>query len=46
MNPPRTDLTLEALLSFVKETRGFDFTGYKSTTIQRRVAKRMSTVGT
>jgi two-component system CheB/CheR fusion protein len=46
MNPPRTDLTLDALLTFVKETRGFDFTGYKSSTIQRRVAKRMSAVGT
>ena len=45
MNPPRTDLTLEALLTFVKETRGFDFTGYKRSTIQRRVAKRMSAVG-
>ncbi len=45
MNPPRADLTLEALLTFVKETRGFDFTGYKRSTIQRRVAKRMSAVG-
>jgi len=45
MTPPRADMTLEALLSFVKETRGFDFTGYKRSTIQRRVAKRMSTVG-
>jgi two-component system, chemotaxis family, CheB/CheR fusion protein len=45
MNPPRADMTLEALLAFVKETRGFDFTGYKRSTIQRRVAKRMSTVG-
>ena len=45
MNPPRADRTLEALLTFVKETRGFDFTGYKRSTIQRRVAKRMSAVG-
>ncbi|MFZ0377465.1 MAG: CheR family methyltransferase [Solirubrobacteraceae bacterium] len=45
MNPPRADLTLEAVLTFVKETRGFDFTGYKRSTIQRRVAKRMSAVG-
>jgi two-component system, chemotaxis family, CheB/CheR fusion protein len=45
VNPPRTDLTLEALLTFVKETRGFDFTGYKRSTIQRRVAKRMAAVG-
>jgi two-component system, chemotaxis family, CheB/CheR fusion protein len=41
----RADTTLEALLEFVKETRGFDFTGYKRSTIQRRVAKRMTAVG-
>jgi two-component system, chemotaxis family, CheB/CheR fusion protein len=41
----RPDTTLDALLEFIKETRGFDFTGYKRTTIQRRVAKRMQTVG-
>ncbi|HUA45328.1 MAG TPA: CheR family methyltransferase [Solirubrobacteraceae bacterium] len=45
MTSQRADMTLEALLTFVKETRGFDFTGYKRSTIQRRVAKRMSTVG-
>jgi two-component system CheB/CheR fusion protein len=45
VNPPRADLSLEALLTFVKETRGFDFTGYKRSTIERRVAKRMATVG-
>jgi two-component system, chemotaxis family, CheB/CheR fusion protein len=41
----RVDTTLDALLDFVKETRGFDFTGYKRATIQRRVAKRMAAVG-
>jgi two-component system CheB/CheR fusion protein len=41
----RADITLEALLEFVKDTRGFDFTGYKRTTIQRRVAKRIASVG-
>ena len=45
MTPPREDVTLEALLTFVKDTRGFDFTGYKRSTIQRRVAKRMESVG-
>jgi two-component system, chemotaxis family, CheB/CheR fusion protein len=45
MSAERVDTTLDALLDFVKETRGFDFTGYKRTTIQRRVAKRMSAVG-
>jgi two-component system, chemotaxis family, CheB/CheR fusion protein len=33
--------TLEDLLEFVKTSRGFDFTGYKRSSIERRVAKRM-----
>jgi two-component system CheB/CheR fusion protein len=37
--------TLDALLEFVKDTRGFDFTGYKRSSIERRVAKRMHEVG-
>ena len=45
MNTPRADTTLDALLDFVKEARGFDFTGYKRSTIQRRVAKRMAAAG-
>jgi two-component system, chemotaxis family, CheB/CheR fusion protein len=45
MNVRPADTTLDALLEFVKETRGFDFTGYKRSTIQRRVAKRMVGVG-
>jgi two-component system, chemotaxis family, CheB/CheR fusion protein len=45
MTDSRMDTTLEALLDFVRETRGFDFTGYKRSTIQRRVAKRMAAVG-
>jgi two-component system CheB/CheR fusion protein len=40
-----TNTTLDALLEFVKESRGFDFTGYKRSSIQRRVAKRMHEVG-
>jgi two-component system CheB/CheR fusion protein len=36
------ETTLDSLLEFIKDTRGFDFTGYKRTTIQRRVAKRMA----
>ncbi len=38
------DATLDALLDFVKQARGFDFTGYKRSSIQRRVAKRMGDV--
>ena len=45
MSAARADATLDALLEFVKETRGFDFTGYKRSTIERRVAKRMAAVG-
>src|SRR5436190_21197859 len=37
--------TLDAVLEFVKETRGFDFTGYKRSSIERRIAKRMAEVG-
>ena len=40
-----SDTTLEAFLDFVKQARGFDFTGYKRPSIERRVAKRMSEVG-
>jgi two-component system, chemotaxis family, CheB/CheR fusion protein len=37
--------SLDALLEFVKSSRGFDFTGYKRSSIERRVAKRMGEVG-
>jgi two-component system CheB/CheR fusion protein len=36
---------LEALLSFLKRTRGFDFTGYKRPSLERRISKRLKTVG-
>jgi two-component system CheB/CheR fusion protein len=42
---PREGTTLETLLDFIKETRGFDFTGYKRSSIERRVAKRMAEIG-
>jgi two-component system, chemotaxis family, CheB/CheR fusion protein len=35
---------LEALLEHVRDTRRFDFTGYKRTTLERRVRKRMDEV--
>ncbi len=41
MTTERAETTLDVLLDFVKRTRGFDFTGYKRSTIERRVAKRM-----
>ncbi len=39
------DATLDSLLDFVKQARGFDFTGYKRSSIERRVMKRMGEVG-
>ena len=39
------DMTLDALLDFVRQSRGFDVTGYKRSSIERRVAKRMSEIG-
>jgi two-component system, chemotaxis family, CheB/CheR fusion protein len=36
---------LDTLLEFVKAERGFDFTGYKRGTLERRVAKRMQASG-
>src|SRR6476646_4356677 len=35
----------EALLNYIKRNRGFDFTGYKRSTLMRRVNKRMQTAG-
>ncbi|MFJ2771396.1 CheR family methyltransferase [Streptomyces sp. NPDC087300] len=39
------DEALEDLLVFIREARGFDFTGYKRSTLGRRIKKRMSDVG-
>ena len=39
------DPEFEALLNFVKRDRGFDFTGYKRSTLMRRVQKCMQAVG-
>ena len=40
-----TDPDFEALLIYLKESRGFDFTGYKRSSLMRRVNRRMSQVG-
>jgi len=42
VNP--TDPDFEALLAYLKESRGFDFTGYKRSSLMRRVSRRMSQV--
>ena len=35
----------EALLEYLKDNRGFDFTGYKRSSLMRRVERRMAQVG-
>ncbi|MFC4065370.1 CheR family methyltransferase [Actinoplanes subglobosus] len=39
-----TDPHFEALLVYLKESRGFDFTGYKRSSLMRRVNRRMTQV--
>jgi two-component system CheB/CheR fusion protein len=34
----------EALIEFLKNNRGFDFTGYKRSSLRRRIGKRMQTL--
>ena len=41
----QTDPDFEALLIHLKETGGFDFTGYKRSSLMRRVNRRMDQVG-
>jgi two-component system CheB/CheR fusion protein len=36
-----TDPAFEGLLTYIKEARGFDFTGYKRPSLMRRIGKRM-----
>jgi two-component system CheB/CheR fusion protein len=42
---PTTGQDLEILLDYLRRTRGFDFTGYKRTSLSRRIDKRMQIVG-
>ena len=44
MLPSDGPAEFEALLEFLKQDRGFDFTGYKRASLQRRVQKRMDAV--
>jgi two-component system CheB/CheR fusion protein len=39
------DAAFDALLEFLKRTRGVDFTGYKRASLERRFRRRMSAVG-
>ncbi|HXG63832.1 MAG TPA: protein-glutamate O-methyltransferase CheR, partial [Blastocatellia bacterium] len=45
MSEPDNDRSFEALLDYLKRARGFDFTGYKRTSLKRRIQKRISMVG-
>ena len=41
---PNQERDFEALLEYLKRSRGFDFTGYKRPSLMRRVSKRMEAV--
>jgi two-component system CheB/CheR fusion protein len=41
MNLPYKDVDFENLLQYLRTNRGFDFTGYKRSTLVRRVTKQM-----
>jgi two-component system CheB/CheR fusion protein len=41
MNGNEKDPAFEALLEYLRHTRGFDFTGYKRGSLMRRITKRM-----
>ena len=45
MTAPERDPAFEALLEFLKRSRGFDFTGYKRTSLVRRFRRRMDAIG-
>jgi two-component system, chemotaxis family, CheB/CheR fusion protein len=44
MSAPERDPAFEALLEFLKRSRGFDFTGYKRTSLERRFRRRMDAI--
>src|SRR3954447_12060638 len=39
-----TDSAFEALLDFLKRSRGFDFSGYKRPSLERRFRRRMDAI--
>ena len=41
MSGEDSDQEFDELLLMLKETRGFDFTGYKRSTLMRRIRRRM-----
>ncbi len=44
MNESHQSLEFETLLDYLKRCRGFDFSGYKRSSLMRRINKRMQTV--
>jgi two-component system CheB/CheR fusion protein len=44
VSAPAEDGDFEALLQFLQQSRGFDFTGYKRPSLERRVRRRMQTL--
>jgi two-component system, chemotaxis family, CheB/CheR fusion protein len=42
---PEVDSNLEELLVFIRDARGFDFTGYKRSSLARRIRRRMQEAG-
>jgi two-component system CheB/CheR fusion protein len=45
MKSEPTDPAFDALLAYLKRTRGFEFTAYKAASLMRRVQRRMRMVG-
>jgi two-component system CheB/CheR fusion protein len=45
MNFSEKNLHFEKLLTYLRQNRGFDFSGYKRSTLMRRVNKRMQSLG-
>ena len=39
-----SDAKVDHLLEYLRQSRGFDFTGYKRPSLMRRIAKRMQLV--
>ena len=45
IEPDAPDPDFEALLEYIHRSRSFDFTGYKRSSLMRRVSKRMQLIG-
>lgn len=45
MDTTENNPELEKLLDYIRRNRGFDFSGYKRTSLSRRILKRIQTVG-